>query len=183
MKKYKNDIFFIILFLFIFFTFSILKPFSFTVIKGESMYPTLKNRDIKVVINNNNYEVGDIITFYPLEKWDKDNKKIYIKRIIAKGGDTITIKNNIIYVNNIKFIQLSPYYRTKGTDMEFDIKDGYNFVVGDNLGNSKDSLNYLMQNNFETDFLIPDENIIGVLKEDSKVKEINDYVKAYNKQE
>ena len=147
------------------------------------MYPTLKNRDIKMIINKKDYKVGDIITFYPLEEWDKDNKKIYIKRIIAHSGDTVEIKDNTLYVNDIKFIQLSPYYRTKGTDMEFDIKEGYNFVVGDNLGNSKDSLNYLMQNNFETDFLIPDKNIIGVLKEDSKIKEIDDYVKTYNKQE
>lgn len=86
--------------------------YSYNLIPSGSMMPTLMPGDQvlvdktaynvklplfnKTIININEPEVGDIITFYQ----EKDNKDIYmVKRVIAKGGDEIYFKNNIAYVN------------------------------------------------------------------------------------
>lgn len=41
-------------------------------------------------------KMGDIVVF----KWPIDEKKDFIKRVIGVGGDTVEIRNDILYINN-----------------------------------------------------------------------------------
>src|SRR5690554_6233142 len=86
-----------------------IKFFLFDIIEveGNSMYPTLENKD-RLIVNIIDYtfndpKVGDIVIFsYPA-----DESLDFIKRIVAKEGDIVEIKNNSLYVNQEKIVE--PY--------------------------------------------------------------------------
>ena len=118
--------------------------FNWTIVIGESMFPTLNNRDI-LIINKTHilvkgYDRGDIVT---LKSPDGDGK-VYIKRVIGFGGDTVEIINGEVYLNgdllDEDYIEKDSfthaYYGVK-----WEVPEGYAFVLGDNrmAGASKDS--------------------------------------------
>jgi signal peptidase I len=78
---------------------------------------------------------GDIIIVHP----PIDPQKEYVKRLIGLPGDTIEIKNKLVYVNGVAlnepYIKETPYY-TMGS---FRVPDDSYFVMGDNRNNSFDS--------------------------------------------
>ncbi|MBL7197136.1 MAG: signal peptidase I [Candidatus Omnitrophica bacterium] len=85
---------------------------------------------------------GDIIVFnYP-----EDTKRAFIKRLIAKEGDVVEIKDGKIYINSKEFKHPSIkniYYYNRGDygliDQKVTIpKDSY-YVLGDNSRSSRDS--------------------------------------------
>jgi signal peptidase I len=98
---------------------------------GPSMSPTLNyNSRFMVSTNTNNLKHGDIIIFNAPEG------KMYVKRIIGLGGDTIEIKNNTVYLNGDQLDE--PYI--SDTDFElYKIPKDMFFVLGDNRPNSHDS--------------------------------------------
>lgn len=85
---------------------------------------------------------GDVVVFiYP-----QDRRKYFIKRMVAKGGDKVEIKNGTIYVNDIPLVEPvfnKNYYYNRG---EYGAEgktiivpaDSY-FVLGDNSASSQDS--------------------------------------------
>ena len=85
---------------------------------------------------------GDIIVFnYP-----EDTKRAFIKRLVAKDGDEVEIKDGKIYINSEEFKHPSiknNYYYNRG---DYGLigqkvvipKDSY-YVLGDNSRSSKDS--------------------------------------------
>lgn len=105
---------------------------TFCIIHGESMYPTYKDKQIgleKKFLNN--YTRGDIVVI-------KKNELKIIKRIVAIPNDTIIIKNNYVYVNDVKIDNLITEY-SGIANIEITLgKDEY-FALGDNRNNSIDS--------------------------------------------
>ena len=110
-------------------------------VEGISMMPTLHDGDWVAVSGiSADIERGDIVIV--TQPW-KRNVPI-VKRVIAKGGDTVDIDFMLgnVYVNGVKLIE--PYIdepTTNGYDVAFPltVPDGCVFVMGDNRGDSLDS--------------------------------------------
>ena len=114
-----------------------------TLVSGESMEPTLSDGD-SVFLEKISYRLGeperfDIVVF----PYEYERDIYFIKRIIGIPGDTIQIKEGVVYLND-KILKKDIY----GDDImykpgiaEFPVqlgKDEY-FVLGDNRNKSKDS--------------------------------------------
>ena len=143
-------------------------------IPSGSMKPNLEVGDF-VLVNRNAYgleipftgrskifskspEIGEIVVFFPPHKPTVP----YVKRVIAKGGDTINYLNKRLYINeeeyeqelietdafgveiltennNIKEYSIRHMQRTSADIFELVVPEGMYFVVGDNRDNSNDS--------------------------------------------
>lgn len=124
----------------------IIRYFFFTpiIVDGESMMPTLENRD-RMIVNKFSYVIGepkrfDIIVFKAPEEKD------YIKRVIGLPGEHIEYKNDVLYVNGEPLDE--PYLEeyknalvggTLTEPFSIDVPEGHLFVMGDNRRYSKDS--------------------------------------------
>lgn len=104
---------------------------------GHSMEPTYYEGDKVFVSRLNNPSRGDIVIV-------KEDSKNVIKRIVALPGDTIEIKDSMLFVNN-KLVE-EPYLNSNvleysGGCAEEGIKLNENsyFILGDNRNVSKDS--------------------------------------------
>jgi len=123
-----------------------------------SMRPTLMEGDI-ILVNKFIYgarvpftglrlpalrqpQPGDVIVFiYP-----ENPKKDFIKRLVAKGGDTGEIKGGTIYVNErplMDSVFAKRYYYNKGQygleGEKLTVPQDSYFVLGDNSASSQDS--------------------------------------------
>ena len=88
---------------------------------------------------------GDIIVF----RYPENTKVDYIKRVIATEGDTIEIKDKVIYINGVKTPDSWGHYQnTPPMPRDVAPKDNFGpytvptdavFAMGDNRDNSQDS--------------------------------------------
>ncbi len=120
------------------------RPFQ---VSGESMYPTFYNQEYVLTdligLRFKDLQRGDIIVF----KAPKDPDKDFIKRIIGATGDTISIQNGDVYLNNKKLNEEAYLDKSVKTYGEGFLKDGVSvvvpeekyFVMGDNRSYSSDS--------------------------------------------
>jgi len=113
--------------------------FQITEVYGQSMYPTLHDHD-RLFTNRIVYALkkptrGDIVI---LDAPDRPGA-FYVKRTIAIEGDSLQIKDGIVYVNREP--QVEPYINGDYTEGEINtvVPSGMVFVMGDNRGNSHDS--------------------------------------------
>ena len=141
-----------------------------------SMEPTLSVNDrvlvLKKTIFNQDIETGDIVVFYPEDNDSRNNigllidslnivklvnpklsEAVYIKRIVAKGGDRITIsERGKVYINEIQDERYSINNISSSELLDLTVPKNQFFLLGDNIENSIDSRSY---------GLISESNIVG----------------------
>ena len=129
-----------------------------TLVRGESMYPTLVENDY-LIINRMAYKFnepkkGDIIVFKTNLLQEDGKPKDLVKRVIAVGGDHIKIEDSKVYVND-KLLD-EPYIHDNYTEGNIDmvIPEGEVFTMGDNREESLDS-------RYENVGLVDDKDIMG----------------------
>lgn len=147
--------------------------FDIVRVDGPSMNPTLVHNDRLIVTKlNYKPESGDIIildsTYKRRQQHYKNHEDItgknlnwftkplvyyrlpqemkrryYVKRIIGMPGDTVDIKNGMVYVNGVQLDESYLGGVTQITDFSVSypvtVKEGHVFVMGDNRPNSTDS--------------------------------------------
>lgn len=127
---------------------AIYKPIRITFVSGQSMSPTLYDKEI-ILTYKREEQINDIITFQAPSFWSSTNQSV-IKRLIAKEGDILTFDVNSIYVNNKEIYLDKDIYVPEEVRFEtIVIPKGKYFVMGDNIGNSKDSFYFFTIGNQE----------------------------------
>lgn len=129
---------FLVIYVFLF------RPFE---VKGESMFPSFHNDEYVltnlITLKLGEPKMGDVVVF----KSPLDSEKDYIKRVVGTPGDSVTIKDGNVYVNDVILNEeeyLDPSIKTYGGSF---LKDGETvvvpqaeyFVLGDNRPYSSDS--------------------------------------------
>jgi signal peptidase I len=110
-------------------------------VDGLSMAPTLEDHD-RLIVNKLVYEIGDprpgdiVMLYYPLNP-----EKMFVKRVIAREGDTVRIVDGRVYVNDIPLHDdyVPVEFRSHDDWGPQVIQQGYYFVMGDHRNNSSDS--------------------------------------------
>ncbi|WP_083484812.1 signal peptidase I [Paenibacillus ihumii] len=122
--------------------------FNLSMVKGESMQPTLEERERlfvdKIVYYFSPPRGGDVVVLKD-PSMGPDKKHYLVKRVVAVPGDTVEIRDHVLYVNGQALNE--PYTDVQIEDQDLaEIRLGEDeyFVMGDNrhYGRSKDSRSF-----------------------------------------
>ena len=106
------------------------------VIYGNSMSPTLEEKDLVLAIPNAKLSAGDMVAF-------RHEERILIKRVVGAPGDQIEVTDDgHVRLNGYDLYEPYALFSNSGTnDMTYplDIPEQSWFVLGDNRGSSVDS--------------------------------------------
>ena len=111
-------------------------------VEGTSMLPRLHDGE-RIFVNKFIYrferiERGDIVVFW----YPNDPSKSFIKRVIGLPGETISIREGIVYVDGMPLEEryIDPAFHVRRENMSpVYVRDHYYFVMGDNRDSSNDS--------------------------------------------
>lgn len=127
--------------------------FACVIVKGPSMENTMFTDDVLIINVKEKGDYGDIVVI----NGEKSNGEKIIKRIIAKGGDSIKFSGGYVYLkksSETEFTKLDePYIKRQGTtyypsvtsssdiaeSAVIYIPEGEVYYLGDNRTNSSDS--------------------------------------------
>ena len=116
--------------------------FMVTRVNGQSMAPTLKSGSVILVKRSEKVRRFDIVALVERVKENGPSKNI-IKRVVGLPGDTITVLNGTLYINDRKYEE--PYLQEKfikeykKSSYTLKVPKDMYFVLGDNRDVSKDS--------------------------------------------
>ncbi|MNH95307.1 Signal peptidase I P [compost metagenome] len=119
--------------------------FNLSVVKGQSMEPTLEESERlfvnKIIYNFRGPRPGEVVVLKD-PSTGPDKKEYLVKRIVAVPGNTVEVRGHQLYVNNTWLNE--PYTDIQIEDADFGpvvLKSDEYFVMGDNrhAGRSKDS--------------------------------------------
>ncbi len=109
---------------------------------GVSMSPTLKSGQ-QVLVNRFVYRIlppksGDVIAFLP---GGNTNTHYYVKRVVAVPGDSVQIKDGLLYVNDLLYKDhaFDKIEEAGIADEALTLGQDEYFTIGDNVNNSEDS--------------------------------------------
>jgi len=117
--------------------------FAFTIhpsqVSGFSMEPRIDSGEY-VVINTLAYRLGspqrgDIIAF----RHERSAEAVYLKRVIAVGGDRIGIEHGRVFLNGVALAEPYVRFRDNRSSPTVAVPVHEYFVLGDNRANSDDS--------------------------------------------
>jgi len=111
------------------------------VIPTASMEPTIMTHSRifgnRLAYLNSSPERGDIVIF----KFPDNEKELFIKRVIGLPGDTVEMRDGLIYINGSDTALDEPYVKERpyGDYGPVTVPEGAYFMMGDNRNNSADS--------------------------------------------
>ena len=146
---------------------TLLRQFVFTptTVRGESMLPTLEDGNRVILSKMTTIERFDEVVFQATDSPDN-----YVKRVIGLPGDTIEMRNDVLYINGKAYDEpyleefkkelnrnenLTEDFTLEKLTGEYKVPEGLMFVLGDNRIYSKDSRIF---------GFVPMDRIIGEVK-------------------
>lgn len=171
LRSFINDVCDIAETLFIFLlVFYLAKAFIFdqAVVDGTSMVPTLEDGQKLIYSKIYTPEDNDIVIVDTSDEHG-ENLGLIVKRVVATGGQTVDIRDGIVYVDGEQLdeqvyeegstLTASHYVNTLTPPRDVHqypvtVPEGYVFVMGDNRGISEDSRGARVG-------FVPDEKVIG----------------------
>ncbi|MFL2106207.1 signal peptidase I [Desemzia sp. FAM 23991] len=148
-KEFFSTLLYIVVALVIF---MLIRHFLFAAVsvEGDSMVPTLHDNDRLILNKVADIDRFDIVVFDAPD----DPEKQYIKRVIGVPGDTIEVRDDVLFVNGEEVPEeylAAEYFTLDESDNFTDdfnlsiltgiekVPEGQYFLLGDNRINSKDS--------------------------------------------